>query len=472
MAQHCPLLQPKRYNPALYTSHTTGRHTASAMASDTSAHTPRLAALQHHDFRLLWLGLLISITGSNMQITAVNWHIYDLLRGTSYDFSLFGLPIHLGAEALGLGTLGLVRVIPIVLFALLGGMVADTLNRRTVMLWTQTAAALFAGVLAVLTLTGHVNVPAIYLLTAANAAAMAFDGPARQSLVPNLVPREHLTNAISLNTLVFQIATVAGPMIAGVMIGSFNMGLIYAVNAVSFGAVIAALVLMHYRGHVNGESGGLGWKPLMEGLRFTYRSRIIWGTMLLDFFATFFSSARTLLPIVADEILHVGAEGYGLLSAAQPVGSMIAGTILALRKKQIHQQGLVLLACVAVYGLATALFGLSTLFGLSFVFMALTGAADTISTVIRNTVRQLLTPDHLRGRMTSVNMIFFLGGPQLGELEAGLLASAFAVPGLGAVVSIVSGGIITVLLTAWVAWRNPGLRNYTSDMHAGATAAG
>jgi MFS family permease len=441
------------------------------MATDSSTREPRLAALQHRDFRLLWIGLLISITGSNMHITAVNWHIYDLLRGASYDFSLFGLPIHLGAEALGLGTLGLVRVIPIILFALLGGMVADTLDRRVVMMCTQTAAALFAGLLALLTLTGHVSVPAIYLLTAANAAAMAFDGPARQAIIPNLVPREHLTNAISLNTLVFQIATVVGPMVAGVMIGSLNIGLIYAVNAVSYGAVIGALVLMNYRGQVSGESGGLGWGPLMEGLNFTYRSRIIWGTMLLDFFATFFSSARTLLPIVADEILHVGAEGYGVLSATQPVGSMIAGAVLALRKKQIYQQGVVLLVCVAIYGLATALFGISTLFALSFLFMALTGAADTVSTVIRNTVRQLLTPDRLRGRMTSVNMIFFLGGPQLGELEAGLLASAFAVPGLGAVVSIVSGGIITVLLTAWVAWRNPGLRRYTSDMHTGTAVA-
>lgn len=422
--------------------------------------TPRLVALQHRDFRLLWIGQLISTIGSQMQLIAVNWHIYELLRGNVYSITLFGRQIGLGAEALGLGTLGLVRILPIVVFALLGGMLADTRDRRQVLIWTQTAASFFAIALAALTLTDRVTVSAIYFLTAAGAAAAAFDNPARQSLVPNLVPRKHLTNAVSLNTLLWQIGTIVGPAVAGVLVGIFNMGVVYAINALSFLATLIALLLMRYRGRAAAKGTGLGWEAMVEGLRFTYGSRIIWSTMLLDFFATFFSSARTMLPIVAGNVLGVGPAGYGLLTTAQPVGAVIAGTIISLRE-EIHRQGVVLLVSVAVYGVATALFGISTAFALSYFLFGLTGAGDTVSTVIRGTIRQIMTPDHLRGRMVSVNMMFFMGGPQLGEMEAGLVASV-----LGAPFAIFTGGVATVLLTAWVAWKYPKLRNYTSDTAA------
>jgi MFS family permease len=399
--------------------------------------------------------MMISVTGSQMQIIAVNWHVFELLRGQSVTISIFGREIALGAEALGLGSLGLVRIGPIILFALVGGMLADMMDRRRLMIWTQAIAALFAAILAVLTLTGRDSLGAIYLLTAATAAAAAFDSPARQALVPNLVPAAHLTNALSLNTLMFQIATVGGPALAGVLIGVFNPGLVYLVNALSFGAVIVALLLMTYRGRPAAGTAGLGWTSLVEGLRFVYRSRIIWSTMLLDFFATFFSSARTMLPIIAGDVLGLGAGGYGLLATGEPVGAILAGVVLSLRR-DIYNQGKVLLASVAVYGLATAIFGVSTWFAVSYFLYALVGAGDAVSTVIRNTIRQLNTPDRLRGRMTSVNMMFFMGGPQLGELEAGLLAAAFGAP-----VAIVTGGLLTVLLTGWVAWKYPRLRHYT-----------
>lgn len=428
--------------------------------------TPRrLAALQHRDFRLMWAGQLISSVGSEMQLVAVDWHVFELLRGQVYTVTLFGQPLTLGAEALGLGTLGLVRIIPIVLFALLGGLVADARDRRAVMLITQSAALVFAGLLAALTLSGRVTIPLIYALTSALAATAAFDSPARQSLVPNLVPREHLTNAVSLNTLNFQIGRIVGPMIAGVMLRFVNTGMVYAVNAVTFLAVVLALLLMRYRGRGHAASMGVGLGPLLDGLRFTLRSRIILSTMLLDFFATFFSSARTMLPIVAEEILNAGVVGYGILRTAQPVGALLAGAFLALRR-DIRRQGAVLLVSVGLYGLATALFGLSTLFALSYVLLAVTGGADTISTVIRGTIRQLVTPDHLRGRMVSVNMVFFMGGPQLGEVEAGLVGSVLGVP-----FAIVSGGIATVLLTLWIAKQYPRLRHYTSEMLAAETQA-
>ena len=427
-----------------------------------STPAPRLAALRHRDFRLLWGGGLVSEIGSQMQIVAINWQVYQLLRGDAYTLVLGSWRLHLGAGALGLGLLGLARVVPILLLSLLGGLVADTLDRRTLIVSAQIAAAAVSTLLAALTLTGHVTIAALYLLTALDVAVSAFDEPAQQALVPHLVPRAHLTNAVSLFTLVWQTGTVVGPGLAGLVIARASVGVVYAINAASFVAVVLAVWALRYRGRGGAGRGGVAATgvsvaALREGLRFTRRTRLVWSTMLLDFYATFFSSARTMLPIVADRLLHAGAPGYGLLATAQPLGAVLAGVALALRR-DIRRQGVALLLGVAVYGVATALFGVSTIFAVSYALFALTGAGDTVSTVIRATLRQTLTPDHLRGRIASVHMMLAMGGPQLGELEAGLVAALWSAP-----VAIVTGGVATVLLTAWVAWRQPGLRRYRGD---------
>lgn len=425
--------------------------------SQQNNETPRLAALKNRDFLLIWCGYLLSNVGSQMQLVAVSWHIFDLLQGQIYTVEFFGSEIELSASAIGLGSVGLVRVVPIILFAMLGGILADTRDRRKLLIWIQIAAGIVAGLLAYFTLSEQITIPAIYLLTAAGAATTALEQPSRQSIVPNLVPREHLPNAVSLITLMGYISTVIGPALAGLLVAAFGVGFVYAINAISFGAVLISLLLMRHRGRPATAVSTISWDMLVEGLHFTFNTRIIRSTMLLDFFATFFASARLMLPIVAEEILQVGVQGYGILATAQSVGSIIAGSILSLRRT-IHRQGVVLLISVAVYGLATMLFGISTLFILSYILFALTGAGDTVSTVIRGTLRQMLTPDHLRGRMVSVNMVFFMGGPQLGELEAGLVAAIWGAP-----VAIVSGGLATVLITAVIAWRYPSLRNYTKD---------
>jgi MFS family permease len=422
-------------------------------------------ALRYRDFRLFWSGLFISVIGSQMQLIAINWHIYDLLRGETVTVEIFGRVIELGAQALGLGTLGLVRVIPIIIFALFGGMLADTRNRRSLLLFTEGFDVAIAAILAVLTLTGRATVGHIYLITALLAAMNALEGPSRQSLIPHLVPAEHFSNAVSVQTLMFTIAAVIGPALAGLIVGYFNVGYVYALNALSFMAVVASLLLMSYRGHVAAKSTGLGFAALTEGLRFVFRTPIISSTMLLDFIATFFSSARTMLPIIASDILGVGAVGYGWLATADSIGAALAGGRLATRGAQLRRQGPLLLACVVAYGAATALFGLSTSFALSFLLLGVVGAADAVSTVIRGTVRQLMTPDELRGRMTSVNMMFFMGGPQLGELEAGLVAAAFGVP-----FAVVTGGIATVALTLLVAWKFPMLRRFDQPLAAAAAA--
>jgi MFS family permease len=405
-------------------------------------------ALQHRNFRLIWIGLFASFTGSMMQNAALLWHV-----------SLLVPPERKG---LALGLVGLARVVPIIVFSMISGVVADAWNRRRLMLFTQAAATLVAAALGILAFRGTTAVWPIYLLAALGSAVGAFDLPARNSLVPTLVPREHLPNAISLNTIMFQTASVVGPSLGGVLIAVANVGWVYITNAISFLFVIVALLMMRdVPARAPSEGGSrddVSFHAALEGLRFVFRSPIIRSTMLLDFFATFFSSATALLPIFAQDILKVGAKGYGWLYAAPAVGAMATSAVMVPMTERIERRGPTLLWAVAGYGLATIVFGISRTFWLTFACLAVTGATDTVSTIIRNVIRQLETPDRLRGRMTGVNMVFFLGGPQLGELEAGAVANWF-----GASFSVITGGIGCLIATAWVAASTPALRRYRRE---------
>jgi MFS family permease len=356
-----------------------------------------------------------------MQTVAINWHVYLLTK-----------------SALALGLVGLFRGLPVILCSLAGGVVADAVDRKRLMIVTQTVMLVSAGLLTITTLGGIRSVWPIYILSALASAATAFDIPARQSLMPTLVPLEDFPNAVSLGMIVFNVATITGPAIAGVLLAESSPALIYAINAASFVAVIGALLAMRASGSPELQTArkdALSLTALKEGLAFVWRTPIMVQTMTLDFVATFFASATLLLPIFARERLHVGPHGYGLLAAAPAVGSVITAFIMA-RLGTFQRQGRLVVWSVAVFGVATAAFGVSTAFWLSLLMLALTGAADTVSTVLRQTIRQLVTPNHLRGRMTSINMMFFMGGPQLGELEAGLLAAL-----IGAPLSVVVGGL-------------------------------
>jgi len=406
-----------------------------------------LAALQYRNFRLIWFGLLVSFTGSMMQNAALLWQV-----------SLLVPPDRKG---LALGLVGLVRVGPIVVFSLISGVVADAWDRRKLMLFTQTASALVSLTLAWLTFRGLTVAWPVYVLAALGSAVGAFDLPARQALVPMLVPREDLPNAISLNTSMMQMASVTGPALAGLMLAWVGVGWVYVANAVSFGCVLVALLAMRdvpaRQASEGGSKDDVSFRAAFEGLRFVFQSPLIRSTMLLDFFATFFSSATALLPIYAQDILHVGATGYGWLYAAPAAGALVTSAVMVPLIERINRRGPTLLWAVAGYGLATVVFGLSHSFWATFACLALTGATDTVSMVIRNIVRQLETPDRLRGRMAGVNMVFFVGGPQLGEFEAGAVANVFGAP-----FSVVSGGIGCLVATAVVALTTPALRRYGS----------
>jgi MFS family permease len=405
---------------------------------------PALTALRHRNFRLIWLGLLLSFTGTWMQNAALLWHV-----------SLLVPPERKG---LALGLVGFFRFIPIVIFSVISGVVADAWDRRRLMMLTQTGSGVVAIGLALLAFSGNTAVWPVYALAALSAAVGAFDLPARQSLVPSLVPREDLPNAISMNTIMQQTSQVLGPALGGIVIASSSVGWAYVFNAISFGAVIVALLMMRNapgRPEHPPSHDAISWRAAVEGFRFVFRSPLIRSTMLLDFFATFFSSATALLPIFAQDILKVGARGYGWLYAAPACGAVMMSAAMVFLTSRIRRRGPVLLWAIALYGFATVIFGFSRSFWITFAALALTGAADTISMVIRNIVRQLETPDRLRGRMVGVNMIFFVGGPQLGELEAGTVANW-----LGAPFSVISGGAGCLIAVACIAAATPELRQY------------
>lgn len=415
---------------------------AKTREADKSHKRSAFPALRHRDFRLLWIGQLISVTGSQMQIVAINWHVYLLTK-----------------SPLALGGVGLVRVAPIILCSLVGGVVADAVDRKRLMLISQSVMLVSAALLAGLTAAGRESLWPIYLLTAIASAAIAFDNPARQAMLPTLVPSEDFPNAVSLGIVVFNSATIVGPAVAGLLLAARGPALIYGLNSLSFVAVIIALLLIRASGRAAVATGmaQMNVASLREGLRFVWRTPIIVQTMTLDFIATFFASATALLPIFAAEVLKVGARGLGLLAAAPGAGSIVTGLLIA-RFGAMRKQGRAVLASVAVYGAATIVFGLSRWFWLSLIMLALTGAADTVSTVLRQTIRQLLTPDHLRGRMTSVNMIFFMGGPQLGELEAGVVAAL-----IGASLSVVTGGVGCLIAVAAAGLWARNLMRYEGD---------
>ena len=381
-----------------------------------------------------------------MQLVAVNWHVYLLTR-----------------SAFALGMVGLFRGVPIILCSLIGGVVADAVDRKRLMIATQTIMLASAGVLAVVTLAGLKSPWPIYILTGISAGATAFDIPARQALMPTLVPPKDFPNAVSLGLIVFNVATIAGPSVAGFILASRGPAVVYGTNAISFVAVIAALLAMRTNAQptdLTEERNRVSYTALKEGLAFVWRTPIIVQTMTLDFAATFFASATALLPIFAAEILHVGARGLGLLAAAPAVGSVITALVMA-RVGSFRKQGKLVVGSVAIFGLATIAFGLSRLFWFSLAMLAVTGAADTVSTVLRQTIRQLATPNQLRGRMTSINMVFFMGGPQLGEVEAGFVAAL-----IGAPLSVVAGGFGSVLSALIAAVKGKSLMNYESGHDA------
>ena len=397
-------------------------------------------ALRNRRFTTFWVGLVISNIGSQMQLTALLWHL-RLLNN----------------NPIAVSGIGIARFIPILLFAPIGGLVADTHDRRKIIFITQSTMTLVATTLGILTITGLIQLWHIYLLTGIQATALAFDVPARQSMPPNLVEKKDLTSALSIQSVGFNTGSILGPALSGLVIAYLGMQYVYFINAISFFAVLIALVIIGpVQQKIHRVNRGIreSFTAILDGIRFVVHQPIIFSSMILDFFASFFSSANTLMPFVARDILHLDEVGYGWLSAAQSVGAVIMGFFIS-QRTNLKRQGLLLLWAVFLFGFFTAVFGFTRNFPAAFISLIIVGAGDDVSTILRNTIRQINTPDHVRGRTVSLTFIFFQGGPQLGEIEAGLVAQAFGIPA-----AIISGGLGCILVVVLVALLVPQLRKY------------
>jgi MFS family permease len=371
---------------------------------------------------------MLSGIGSQFTTVAMAWQIYELTD-----------------SALQIGLLGLARAVPQMILLLFAGLLADAINRRKLMMFTQSGLCCVSATLAILTFAGQASPHMLYVATIFLALFTSLEQPSRQSLIPNLVPREHLAQALALQGTQRYFPVIAGPSIAGVVLAAFGPAACYAVDALSWLFMLSALTLLR-----TSISEGGGWKTvslssLREGLGFVWGHGVIFPLMLLDFGATFFGNVRSLFPIYARDILFVGPRGLGLLYSSRAVGSLCAAAVVS-AMGPVRHAGTWILIGVGLYGVSTAIFAYSQVFWISVMMLAFCGAGDTISSILRSTINQMSTPDELRGRMSSINSIFTSSGPQLGQFESGLVAAW-----LGAQLSALTGGLATLAIVALVA---------------------
>jgi MFS family permease len=410
-------------------------------------HERPFRVLRYRDFRLIWSAEVLSQTGTQIQRVAVAWQVFELT----------GDPFHLGL-------LGLMRFAPLFLFGLVGGVVADRYDRRQTLILSQLALMMVTGAFAVLTANGSITLAWIYGLTALSALFSAVAAPTLHALIPTLVPTASMPAAMSMGVLAFQGAGMAGPAIGGVLVASVGIAPSYAVDAVTFALVAMSALALHARPTravpiISGRAAAI------EGLRFLRESPVLLGTMSLDFLANFFGATTTLMPIFASDVLGGGPQTLGWLLTAPAVGSVAGATIMASRRP-LTRPGVGILAAMVVFGLSITAFALSRNLWLSLVFLAASGAADSVSVSQRHTLRNLLTPDRLRGRVAAAHSTFAGGGPQLGDVRAGLVASW-----TGAPVAVAIGGLAAALSVLVVARHVPGIASFRWESDQACTGA-
>ena len=400
------------------------------------AHDP-YAALRFRDYRLWSLGWVVSVVGRQVQDVAVG---YELYRRT-------------GSE-LALGWIGLAQALPLILLALPAGHLADRYDRRRILVVSQLLwAASSLGLAVVSHLQGPV--PLVYLLLVTGAVGHATGWPARASLLPQVVPPAVFNNAVTWNSSFFQIASMAGPALGGLILlwGVTPAYVVDACCALAFAALIGTVRL---RPAAKAAREPATLRGLTEGVRFVWRTKVILGTITLDLFAVLLGGATILMPVFAKDVLGVGVPGLGALRMAPALGAFAAALVIA-HLPPMERAGRAMLLAVAGFGAATVVFGLSRSFWLSFAMLALTGAFDNVSVVVRHTLIQTLPPDAMRGRVAAVNIIFIGASNELGALESGLTAAAW-----GPERAVAVGGLGTLLVVGVVAWLLPEVRRLGS----------
>src|SRR5262252_4484207 len=437
------------------------------METELRTHDP-YAAFRFGDFSLFTIGNLLSITGRLMLAVAVEWEIYARTH-----------------SATALGLVGLAIAVPVVTLSLPAGHLADRFSRKHIILTAQIFSALISLALAVVSWKhlsipkitplrdgNHVlaavagiferhhpmfhfddaSVPLIYLLLFIGAAARTFSWAARSSFFPTLVPRDAFANAVTWNSSVFQIGSVVGPAVSGLLVAYIGFPFVYLLDALCAFAFFLLVFPIRRSKQVRDRTEANTWKSLIAGLRFVFGRRVILATITLDLFAVLLGGATALMPIFADQILHVGPVGLGWMRATPAIGAFVIALAIA-HLPPMKYAGKALLWSVTGFGLATILFGLSKVFWLSLGLLFLIGAFDSVSVIIRGSIVQLVTPDEMRERVSSVNNIFIGTSNEFGALESGLTAALF-----GPVISVVAGGIGTILVVLGIAWRWPETR--------------
>jgi MFS family permease len=383
------------------------------------------SVLRNRNYTLLLCGQTISAAGTQMQVVAVSWQVYLLTH-----------------SAIALGLIGLFQAIPRLLFSLIGGVFADVFDRRKMLLIIEFVLAATSATLALCTIFHVINMLIIYAVILVAAAVSSFEFPTRQAIIPSLVTREQMPDAMSLSMVGMQLTAIVGPTIGGFVIAWFGVANTYWIDVLSYFVVIGSLLFMVVPRIPVEKRAQPGFAALMDGMQFLRAHPIILAVLSLDFFATFFGSPRALLPVYASSILHVGPQGLGILLAGTSIGAVLL-TPLTGRIGRIPRQGLGVALAIIGWGLCVIAFGIAPgPLWLSVIFLAGAGAADMVSMILRALIVQLTTPDELRGRISAVNSMFVIGGPMLGQFESGLVAGIFT-PEL----SVISGGIACIVAT-------------------------
>ncbi len=396
---------------------------------------PSLAIFRHRAYLQYWLMRVCVASARQMQFVAIGWQVYDLARD---PVEAGGMGLSINEAAFMLGLVGLAQFIPVFLLSLVGGQAADRLNRKMILVISNSVRLLGTiGLLVTLALPASQALPLIFGVAFLLGVVNAFTPAAANALYPQLIPRSDLPTAIAFNSLGFQTAKIVGPALGGLLLAFGGLRMVYTSAFVLIAFAILSIATAKTPPHEK-LNNAKGLDMVFEGLRYIGRNRIVLGAISLDLFVVFFGGLVALLPVFARDILQVGEAGLGFLAAAPAIGALTVAFLLARRPLE-RNVGPWMFWAVGIFGVATLVFGFSTVFWLSFAALVVTGAADEISVFVRASLIQLATPDEMKGRVTSVSFIFISASNELGDFQSGVAARL-----LGPVGAVLFGGFVAI----------------------------
>jgi len=394
---------------------------------------------ESRDFRLVFTGQLISMLGTQLTVVAIPYQVYSMTH-----------------SSLQVGAISLAQLFPFIAGALYAGPIGDTVDRRFIMLWTAVALVVTSGAMAVNAAVSHPNLAVLYVVSAVAAGLMGFSSTARMAVVPGLVSRGHLTAALAMMQIIIQVATVVGPALSGLLL-TIGLPLVYALDAVSFVVAAVTTFLMSPMPPPHDPNRLSPWKSTKEGMRYLRTRQALQGVYVIDINAMVFGMPRALFPAMAGSVFGGGTVVLGLLYAAPGAGALV-GALTTGWVGVVRRQGRAVILAVSVWGAAITVFGLVDTLWIALVLLAVAGWADVISAVLRNTILQSTTPDRMRSRMSSIQMAVVQGGPRLGDLESGAVATLTSLE-----FAVVSGGLACIAGAVLIGALMPAFRNHLAS---------